>query len=289
MRNANPSRPLAILRPSRFRLVYFISTVLFAFFSPFAYGMTKCSLATIVGCTANRFETPQGTIDGKNAHFKLSQLPVNNEVVRLFLNQIELTQGTQYRVSDQILDFMLPTIPKLGDTLVVMYQVRTVDSTAAPGARDVVMSQERTQSLVQSALREAVLAESVPTPASSGKANLSDAPSRVIGTTQQGRLGSIILLGQRLDHRRILDSANQQRGTEPLVGLDGTGDLPITSPYSVLLGAHPTGAPAVLGTGQGAAGTPTDLTTPRSILLLERRFNSLMPTDGDAGKSTVER
>jgi hypothetical protein len=289
MRNASQSRPPAILRPSKFRLGYLVSIVVFALFSPFAYGTPECSLASIVGCTEDRLETPQGTIDGKNANFKLSQLPVNNEVVKLFLNQMELTQGTQYRVNQQILDFMLPTIPKLGDTLVVMYQVRTVDSSAAPGARDVVMSQGRAQSLVQSALSEEVLAERIPTPAQSGKANLSDASSRVIGTTQRGTFGSITLLGQRLDRRHILDSAKQQRGTEPLVGLDGTGDLPITSPYSVLLGAHPTGARAVLGTGRGAAGNATDPTTPRSILILERRFNSLMPTDGGASKSTGER
>jgi hypothetical protein len=280
MRNANRSRTPAILRPSGFRLGYLISIVLFASFSPFAYGSTS---------TMSRLETPQGTIDGQNTNFKLSQLPVSSEVVKLFLNQIELAQGTQYRVNGQILDFVFPTIPTIGDTLVVMYQVRTVDSTAVPEARDVVMSQERSQSLVQSALSEAVLAERIPTPASSGKANSPGASSREIGMKQQGTLGSITLLGQRLDDRRIPDSANQQRGTEPLVGLDGTGDLPITSPYSVLLGAHPTGARAVLGTGLGAAGNATDLTTPRSILFLERRFNSLMSTDGDASKSTVER
>jgi hypothetical protein len=228
-------------------------------------------------------------MDGKNTTFTLSQLPVNGEVVKLFLNQIELAQGTQYHVNGQILDFIVPTIPKVGDSLFVMYQVRTVDSNTAPEKRDVVMSKERTQSLVRSALSEVVLGERLPTPASSGKTNPANAPSHEIRMEQQGTLGSIRSLEQRLDDRRITDSANQQRGSQPPVGLDGTGDLPVTSPYSVLLGAHPTDAGAVLGTGLGAAANATDPTTPRSILLLERRFNSLMPTDADASKPTVER
>jgi hypothetical protein len=280
MENANRSRTPAILRPSGFQLGYLVSIVLFASLPPFAYGSTSAT---------SRLENPQGTIDGKNTNFRLRQVPVSSGVVKLFLNQIELVQGTQYRVNGQILDFMFPTIPKVGDTLVVMYQVRSIDSAAAPEARDVVMSPERTQSLVQSALSEAVVAERIPTPASSGKVNSPGAPSREIGMRQRDKLGSITLLGQRLDDRRISNSANQQRGTEPLVGLDGTGDLPITSPYSVLLGAHSTGVRAVLGTGLGVTGNAMDLTTPRSILLLERRFNSLMPTDGDASRPTVER
>jgi hypothetical protein len=280
MRNANRSRTPAIRCPSGFRLGHLISIVLFASFSAFAYGSTS---------TTSRLETPQGTVDGKNTNFTLSQLPVSSEVVKLFLNQIELTQGTQYRVSGQILDFIFPTIPKVGDTLFVTYQVRTVDSSTAPETRDVVMSQERTQSLVRSALSEVVLAERLPTPASPGKTNSVGAPSHEIRMKQQGTLGSIRSLEQRLDDRRITDSANQQRGPQPLVGLDGTGDLPVTSPYSVLLGAHPTDAGAVLGTGLGAAANATDLTTPRSILLLERRFNSLTPTDAEASKPTVER
>jgi hypothetical protein len=280
MGNANRSRTPAIRPPSGFRLGYLISIVLFASFSAFAYGSTSIT---------SRLETPQGTLDGKNTNFTLSQLPISSEGVKLFLNQIELAQGTQYRVNGQILDFMFPTIPKVGDALFVMYQVRTVDSSTAPETRDVVMSQERTQSIVRSALSEVVLAERLPTPASSGKTNSAGAPSQKIRMKQQGVLGSITSLGQRLDDRRITDSANQQRGTEPLVGLDGTGDLAATNPYSVLLGAHQTGAGAVLGTGPGAAGNSTDLTTPRSILLLERRLNSLMPTDTEASKPTVNR
>lgn len=64
-------------------------------------------------------ETPSGTVNGSNKVFTLSQLPLENDAVLVFLNGILQTLTTDYTLSNQTLTFV--TAPALGQSVRVQY------------------------------------------------------------------------------------------------------------------------------------------------------------------------
>lgn len=70
----------------------------------------------------NRFwkdEAPSGTINGSNTSFTLSETPIENDAVELFLDGLYLTPTTDYSISGTTITMV--TAPALGQTLRASY------------------------------------------------------------------------------------------------------------------------------------------------------------------------
>lgn len=64
-------------------------------------------------------ETPSGTINGSNTSFSLSQTPVENDAVEIYLNGLYLTYTTDYTISGTTITMV--TAPVVGQVLRASY------------------------------------------------------------------------------------------------------------------------------------------------------------------------
>lgn len=64
-------------------------------------------------------ETPSGSINGSNTAFTLSQAPLENESVELFLDGLYLVEGVDYTLSS--VTITMTTAPVVGQTLKAQY------------------------------------------------------------------------------------------------------------------------------------------------------------------------
>jgi hypothetical protein len=67
-------------------------------------------------------EIPLGDVDGVNDEFTLSQKPISNKSVIVFINGIIQAQGAHYTISNQTITFTNP--PSLGQVPYVFYLYR---------------------------------------------------------------------------------------------------------------------------------------------------------------------
>lgn len=75
-------------------------------------------------------DIPQGTIDGNNVTFTLSEVPNPPLSLKLFKNGALLQQNTDYTLSGSTITFASQSVPLPGDTLCAYY--RTTTSVASP-------------------------------------------------------------------------------------------------------------------------------------------------------------
>lgn len=79
-------------------------------------------MSTIEAKQLNRFwidEAPTGTINGSNVTFTLSQEPIENDAVELYLNGIYLTYTTDYTISGTTITMV--AAPVVGQVLRASY------------------------------------------------------------------------------------------------------------------------------------------------------------------------
>ena len=246
-----------------------------------ANASTKCTQASIVGCKETVFETPAGVIDGKNSGFVLKRIPLSSESVHLFLNHIELTQGPDFRVTGQNLTLFGNAVPNIGDDISAMYQVQQVDPTtpmptkAGIATSREVVSADQTSIILQAALAEAVASEQVPLATPTRPRVVVSKQFKEASIVEDRRnMRSLSLLARRIDSNLNGGSARSYESGQQLTGFDGLGDIPATSRYSVLLGAELTNTAQLLKASPGAS-TRSLSSAPRSILMLQRRFNAV--------------
>lgn len=64
-------------------------------------------------------ETPSGTINGSNVTFTLSEVPVENDAIEIFLNGLYQEPGVDYSISGTTIT--MTTAPALGQSLKASY------------------------------------------------------------------------------------------------------------------------------------------------------------------------
>ena len=69
-------------------------------------------------------EVPAGTIDGMNRVFTLSQSPLSNASVQVFINGVFQTQGVNYSLTVSTIRFAGGSTPQTGDVVSACYQVQ---------------------------------------------------------------------------------------------------------------------------------------------------------------------
>jgi hypothetical protein len=286
------------------QLSHFVSvTLLLAFFKVGMEAQVGCASFSATGCDAGArrvSEQPKGAIDGTNLVFSLSEIPAEARV-SLFLNDHQLADGIDFRLKGKDLNLDPAWVPHVGDTLKATYQPQT--TSPAPGT-GVVLSLEKARELGRQALIESVgqetspLAHSAPgiaavrpqpaatdqgvgaaaghvvRPDSTSPATVSrvQVPMSAQDSTPARRAASgpasISLLSRRIATWGKGPAAQWGKATSTYSGLEGVGDIPVTSPYAALLSDSPR-SPRVQGTSSTQSVSPGL----RSLSMLKERLD----------------
>jgi hypothetical protein len=70
-------------------------------------------------------EVPQGTIDGTNAVFSLSNFPNPSTSLMLFVNGVLLANGPDYSLASNKITFLSSSKPRIGDVMQASYRLGT--------------------------------------------------------------------------------------------------------------------------------------------------------------------
>ncbi|MBV8807618.1 MAG: hypothetical protein JO033_02995 [Acidobacteriaceae bacterium] len=80
------------------------------------------SSSTSINATFVDAETPQGSVNGTNSTFTLSQAPSPTASLMLYRNGLVQASGIDFTLSGQSITFLSASIPKSGDTLLAFYR-----------------------------------------------------------------------------------------------------------------------------------------------------------------------
>lgn len=95
------------------------------------------------GSTAPSFtdaEVPAGTMNGTNTSFTVSAVPSPPSSLALYRNGVLQKTGQDYTVSGNLVQFLAPSTPQPGDTLVASYRVTPTGAPQGPPAPQVLCS-----------------------------------------------------------------------------------------------------------------------------------------------------
>ncbi len=178
-------------------------------------------------------EYPAGQVDGNNQAFFLSVLPADADGVRLFLNDQELASREDFTVIGRKVVLAPRFVPHQGDTLRVSFHSDAALQGSA--SSDPPVSGTMTPPATEQSPVDAI-------PPDGGSADNSmssgSTASITIGTqmpsSKSNDVASLAFLNRRLvEQRRSSDKARTSMKIS-----EATGDLPIISPYSRLLGVE---------------------------------------------------
>jgi hypothetical protein len=254
-----------------------------------AAGVDCTSTSAAIGCakqTQRISEQPSGAVDGKNAVFSLSKLPINEKNIRVFVNGLELLFGSGFQANGQTITIASGSIPRSGDLVRVSYETSLPNNQHL--TRSAAITDDRTVTLVNQTLLEALLREEIPgsapiatnsTPGTSDPIVTRSSKTRVQAVKQRST-ESLSLLSRRIEDevrsthpsKKVQRERVEEQDT-PLNGFEGTGDLPLPSPYSTVLGTNTeksTQNTSTSTTGRGAVAAPRL----RSISMLQQSLDS---------------
>jgi hypothetical protein len=85
-------------------------------------------------------EVPAGALNGANASFTLSAVPVPTSSVALYRNGVLQKAGLDYNLSGNTVQFLSASTPQIGDTLVASYRVTPAGTTQGPPVPQILCS-----------------------------------------------------------------------------------------------------------------------------------------------------
>jgi hypothetical protein len=223
--------------------------------------------AAIHGTPLKRmFEVVQGTSDGKNQSFQLTDVPFGNIPVRLFRNGLELRPGTDFTVQGKAITLSTNLPRQAGDVFQAAFSVEVgtvvpsrseLVSPTGPSERDLLsvylnraLQRELETSRaslaaansilapVQTANEVATAASTLTPPNPILSAELPLTSTKVISSTPEPaslRMLTRLLAGdQDVETRASSQSRLTRLAVRSVQGSDGLGDIPFSDPFSVL-------------------------------------------------------
>ena len=83
-------------------------------------------------------EVPAGAVNGSNASFTLSAVPVPTSSVALYRNGVLQQPGSDYNLSGNSIQFLTPSTPQNGDVLLASYRVTPTGTPQGPPAPQIL-------------------------------------------------------------------------------------------------------------------------------------------------------
>jgi len=201
--------------------------------------------------------------------------------VNVYINGVASQFGAAFIVDGEKVIFTKRASPEPGDTLRAVYE--TAASSRGISGSVVPITNDRTKALVEKALLESIVRHGVTPDAPTRVAELvPDAIERRTTAVKDRTLSSLSMLTRRIGASKKSTAAMVGRGTMDASGVEGTGDLPVESPYSALLGVDDSRSNVLSGltpTDRGVKKSPQF----RSISMLQRRLD-----DADQERRKVE-